>query len=61
MNRMADTPGNAAQQARVILRIDDLGTTALFHLADTILDPQRSPRRTPVRRPCVRDRQPSRV
>jgi hypothetical protein len=44
MNRMADTRGKAAQQARDILGIDDLGTTELFHLADTILDPQRSAR-----------------
>jgi hypothetical protein len=33
---------NAANQARDILGIDDLGTTALFDLADAILGPRRS-------------------
>jgi len=41
---MADTRGKAAEQARVVLGIHDLGTTALFHLADAILDPRRSAR-----------------
>lgn len=44
MSELSGNRNQAAQQARRILEIDDLDPTALFRLADTILDPRRSAR-----------------